>query len=268
MTDNKSMGSMANKLLGFISTAQVHDSNYDIALLLVKNYDKLKGMSIKEVAELCFVSQASISRFCRFMGFDNFKEFKWYLDQDFYLRDDYSRQFYAMLCSDEKLAISAYRDELVENIYSTISPENTEIVPDILQAIHNSAHVAYFSHHFLWDIGRFFQNKMILMGKYVEQYLSYDAQLESAQSLTEDSLAIVCTIGGSYITRYSKIWNTIVASGCKILVITQNLSNAYLNNTDFVLRCGLSNQDDIGKYSALMMIDYLVMLYLKKYDQQ
>ncbi len=267
MTDYKTMGSLANKLLGFISTTQVHDSNYEIAMLLVRNYEKLKGLSIRETADLCYVSQASISRFCRFLGFENFKEFKWYLDRDFSMQDDYSRQFYSILCQDEKTAMSAYRDELIENIYSTISPENIEVMADVVDVLHDTSHIAYFSHHFLWDIGRFFQSKMMLMGKFMELYLNYDSQLESAQKLTEDSVAIVCTIGGSYITRYHQIWDTIEASGCKVLVITQNLSNAYLNNADYVLRCGMSNRDDIGKYSAMMMTDYLVMLYFKKYGK-
>lgn len=268
MRDQKTMGSLSNKLLSYISTTQIHDSNYDIAVALVKNYERIKGMSIGEIADLCYASTASISRFSRFLGFENFKEFKYYLEQDFSLKDDYSRQFYAILCSDEKMAMATYRDELIENIYSTISLENMEVIPDVITAIHDSSTVAYFSHHFLWDIGRFFQGKMMLMGKYVEQFLSYDSQLESAQSLDKDSLAIVCTVGGSYISRYSRIWDSIIASECRLLVITQNLSNAYLNNADFVLRCGLSNLDDVGKYSAMMMTDFLIMSYLKKYNKK
>lgn len=267
MSNAKSMGSLSHKLLSYISTTLVHDSNYDIALILIKNYGRLKNLSIAEVADLCFVSQASISRFCRFLGFDNFKEFKKVLEQDFSIADDYSRQFYAMLCSDEKMAIAAYRDELIANIYSTISPENMEIVPDIIRDIHDSNHVAYFSHHFLWDIGRFFQSKMMLMGKYVEQFMAYDAQLKCAQQLNSNSLAIICTVGGTYMSRYAKIWNTIRDSECRILVITQNLSNAELNSARYVLRCGTSNRDDVGKYSAMMTIDYLVMSYMRKYGK-
>lgn len=267
MRDFKTMGSLANRLLGYISTTQVHDANYEIALAMIRNYQQLKGHSINEIAEICFSSTASISRFVKFMGFENFKEFKFYLDQDFSMKDDYSRQLYSILCEDEKSAISMYRDELIQNIYSTISPENLEVIPDIIDAIHNSPKVAYFSHHFLWDIGRFFQGKMMLMGKYIEQFLAYDAQLESAQSLDESSLAIVCTIGGSYISRYDKIWKTIVESNCKILVITQNLSSANLNYAEYILQCGISNRDDIGKYSAMMMTDFLVMLYYKKYGR-
>jgi DNA-binding MurR/RpiR family transcriptional regulator len=268
MTDYKTMGSLSSKLLAFISTTQVHDSNYDIAILLVRNFDRLKGMSIREVADLCYVSQASVSRFCRFLGFENFKEFKWYLDKEFSIKDDYSKQFYAILCNDEQMAMSTYRDEMIENIYTTISPENMEVMHDVVEVMKQTDHIAYFSHHFLWDIGRFFQSKMIMMGKFVELYMNFDAQLVSAQELTKDSLAIICTVGGSYITRYHMIWDAIVASGCKVLVITQNLSNAYLNNADYILRCGLSNRDDVGKYSAMMMTDYMVMLYLKKYSKK
>ena len=140
MPNAKAMGSLSNKLLSYISTTLVHDSNYDIALILLKNYSRLKDLSIGEVAELCYVSPAAISRFCRFIGFDNFKEFKQSLEQDFSMANDYSRQFYAMLCSDEKMAISTYRDELIANIYSTISPENMEVVPDIIREI-GRAHV-------------------------------------------------------------------------------------------------------------------------------
>ena len=100
MTDSVTMGSLADKLLLFISTTMVRDSNYDIAVEMVKNYGRLRGMSITEVSELCYVSKASISRFCRFMGFDSFKSFKEYLNLDFSIHNDYSRQLSSMLAKD------------------------------------------------------------------------------------------------------------------------------------------------------------------------
>ena len=101
-------------------------------------------------------------------------------------------------------------------------------------ALANSGRVAFFSHHFLWDIGRHLQSKMIRMDRYVELYLDYARQLACARSLQKNDLAIVCTVGGSYPMRYPTIWNGLIAAGCPILVITQNTSSSYWNYARFV----------------------------------
>ena len=43
---------------------------------MLKHYDKLPSMTLDQMAALCFVSQASISRFCKMLGFSTFAEFK------------------------------------------------------------------------------------------------------------------------------------------------------------------------------------------------
>ena len=265
LNDSKTMGSLANKLLGYVNTATVHDANFDIAVAMIKNYKKLRNMSIQEIADLCYVSKASITRFCHFMGFDNFREFSSYLQQDFKISADYTLQFQAMLQSDQQMALSVYRDELIGNIYATVAPENVKVIAELVELIHDCNRVAYFSHHFLWDIGRYFEGKMMLMGRYVEQFLDYSTQLECARSLGPNDLAIICSVGGSYPSRYSVIWNAIETSGCKILAITQNKSSPHWNCVSHFLYCGNSNKNDIGKYSALMATDLLVIQYMRKY---
>ena len=54
LNDSKTMGSLANKLLGYVNTATVHDANFDIAVAMIKNYKKLRNMSIQEIADLCY----------------------------------------------------------------------------------------------------------------------------------------------------------------------------------------------------------------------
>lgn len=268
MSDSKAMGSIADKMMCLVSTSVIHDFNYEIAVSLLKNYGKLKNMSIGEIANMCFVSKASISRFCRYLGFEDFKEFHRYLQNDYSMVSDYSRQFYHTLCFDHETAISAYRDELIGNIYTTASPENLKTITTIVPELHNCKRFAFFSHHFLWDIGRHFQVKMMLMGRYMELFFHYNDQCESAASLQPGDVAIICSVGGSYPSLYASIWKAIVDSGCKILVITQNMSSPYWNQANFVLRCGTSNKDDVGKYSALMAVDLIIMEYMRKYDKK
>ena len=127
--------------------------NYDIAMAMLTHYGKLKNLSLAEIADLCYVSKASISRFCRFMGFDGFRELHDCLLQDFSIGTDYSRAFFDKLCDAPQAALQDYSEELIRNIRVTTAPENTARLPDMAMALANSGRVAFFSHHFLWDIG-------------------------------------------------------------------------------------------------------------------
>lgn len=193
MNNVKMMGSLLDRLLSYVSSAPERDANYDIAVALLRNYSQLKGLALSQIADLCYTSNASISRFCRFLGMDNFKEFQSWMERDFTMRTDYSRQFYTMLHNNQETAISAYRDALIGNIYTTIAPENAQVIPDIC--------------------------------------------------------------------------NAILSSGCKMLIITQNLASPYLNTADFILQCGTTNRNDVGKYAALMANDLILMGYLRAYDK-
>ena len=263
--DAKSMGSIADFLLNYVSTAPVHDMNYEIAVGMIQNYSKLYKKSCEEVAEICFVSKASVSRFCKFIGFNNYKEFQEALSFHYEMDSQYSKNFKTMLKADKQQAMELHRDALVSNIYSTLSEEMLAQMGDIAGILYESENIAYFSHHFLWNVGRFFQSKMMLMNKYVQQFMYYDDQMECASSLSSRDAVIICSVQGTYPFRYNAIWNEIVSRECKIVVITQNIDSSYWNQADYIVPCGKTNANDIGKYSALMIIDMLLIHYMSKY---
>ena len=268
MKDSKAMGSLADKLLCFVNTALVHDINYEIAVTMLKNYSRLHRMNLGELAELCYTSKSTLSRFCRFLGFESFKEMQELLTFDYSLSMEYSRSFQAMLNNNLEKAMESYRGQLIQNLESTLTGENLKIAENIVRKLRNSRNIAWFSHHFLWDIGHHFQSKMMMMGRYVEQFMDYGNQLKSAEKLGREDAAIICSIGGSYPTRYLNIWQKIISSGCRIVVITQNQSCPYWNNADYILPCGTNNQNDVGKYSALAATDLLIMSYLRRYEKE
>ena len=69
------MGSVGERLLSYIDTSMQRDNNYQIAVRMLENFGFTdKDMSISQIADICFVSKASISRFCRFYGHESFKE--------------------------------------------------------------------------------------------------------------------------------------------------------------------------------------------------
>lgn len=105
MEKSISMGSVAERLLDYIDTAMQHDTNYEIATTLVKNYSKLSELSIGEIADMCFVSKASVSRFCRFMGFADFKDLRNQLEHDVLKTGLFPHAFVEQLSNDTELSL-------------------------------------------------------------------------------------------------------------------------------------------------------------------
>lgn len=268
MQELRTMGSMAEMLMRYVSTSTIRDSNYEIALLLLRNYSRVRHMTQKQMAELCFVSEASISRFCRFLGFESFHDFKAQMDQDFSVKDDYSRRLQNLMKQHPSEAVSLWKEELVQSVNDTVNEQLLTDAKHVAGMIHEAKRTAVFSHHFLWDAGRFIQSKLMMMGKFIAVHQDYEMQKSDASQMEEKDLAIIMTVGGSWYTRYNEIYDVILKSGCQIVAVTQNLSSPYLNRMDYVMKCGNSNMDDTGKYCMLMASDAIVLNYLKEYGDE
>jgi DNA-binding MurR/RpiR family transcriptional regulator len=260
----KAMGSLADLLIDYVGSTRVHDQNYDIAQGLLRSYSKLSSMSLRQMADVCYVSPASFSRFCRYMGFADFLEFKEAVDGTNYrATDDYSRQFYDALMNSESEALEMHRAKVVDVLGTTLREEDLSVISEVTEALDEAHRIAFFSHHFLWHVGRYFQGRMLLLGRYVELYQSYAHQEELAAQLNEGDLAFICSLNGSFFANYSDLANTVFRSGAKVVVLTQNKYAMFVNRADYVLLCGTSNENDVGKYAALLTTDSLVLSYMR-----
>ena len=83
----------------------------------------------------------------------------------------------------------SYRTKVVDALGSTLTSDNRAVFGEVIDALEEANRVAYFSHHFLWHIGRYLQGKMLLMGRYIEMHQAYAHQEELAASLHEGDMA-------------------------------------------------------------------------------
>lgn len=260
----KAMGSLADLLLDYVGSTRVHDSNYDIAQGLLKNYTRLSSMSLRQMADACYVSKASFSRFCRYLGFADFAEFKGAVDgANHRVTDDYSRQFCEELMRDRESALRTYSSKVVDVLGTAKRGEDLAVIDEITDALDGSNRIAYFSHHFLWHIGRYLQGRLLPLGRYVELYQSYAHQEEMASTLGKGDLAFICSLNGSYFSNYSELAGKVFQSGATVVVLTQNRYGMLVNRADYVLLCGTSNENDVGKYAALLTVDQLALSYMR-----
>ena len=63
-------------LLSTINSELKDSNNYKIAKYLLENLHTLEDLSISDLANNCFVSNCSISRFCKEIGLDNYNTLK------------------------------------------------------------------------------------------------------------------------------------------------------------------------------------------------
>ncbi|MDL2220547.1 hypothetical protein LJC55_02660 [Eubacteriales bacterium OttesenSCG-928-N14] len=64
------------KLVAIVNSSDRENTDYFIAMGLLKSIDSIANSSIEQMAEHCDTSTASLSRFCRKMGFQNYVLFK------------------------------------------------------------------------------------------------------------------------------------------------------------------------------------------------
>ena len=70
------MRSAFYNLINFINTAKVDDVYANAAKKILENINKIPELNITDVAEMCFVSTATISRLCRKLNYESFSDFK------------------------------------------------------------------------------------------------------------------------------------------------------------------------------------------------
>ena len=70
------MRSAFYNLINFINMTSIHDVYWGAAKTILKNIYKIPDSSITDVAKMCYVSTATISRLCRKLSYESFTDFK------------------------------------------------------------------------------------------------------------------------------------------------------------------------------------------------
>ena len=248
------------------------DSKAVIARVLLRNFYNIPNMTQEHIAKLSFVVPSTIGRFCKKIGYKNFIEFRKYVNEYIEkLKTDsmLSEEFYEIAEKD----IFSFSDEIfsstMKTLYNAQKSIDIEIIDNVTDLIIGTEKIAVFGLPISQIMGKDFQYHMLRHGKYMEAFTEFNKQIELAESLDENSLAIFISKTGGERKFICDILNIVKSQKAKTVLITYKPNSYMAQNCDFLINIfyeenGLIPRGLISGVLYTSVFNLLIMNYLRK----
>lgn len=257
------MDRILHELISIMNSTNNDETYHDIARILIENIDKIHQMNITRIADLCYTSTATISRFCHELGFQNFTAFKSALEESYGFEIDYDPEYI-----NNDLPISQRVKHLQKKTFDSLFFINKTLsvndLIDLAKVIHNTKTIAFFSQSHYQFIALYLQQRLSLFKKIIYIDVEQKKQLSRAKHLNEDSLAIIYSPRGqSFI--FSSVSSILMKNKTKTILITQNENITNKSRYNKVINIGGINENNLGLISYCYFIDQFILIYYNLY---
>lgn len=221
------------RLLTLLNHEYVGSTNENIANTMIKHFNHLDKFSIDELSDMCNVSKSTLSKFVRYIGFDDFKDFRLTVLEE---KESPKYNYQSAITIGnyiEEFGIENYIKILNEDISLLLETINFEKIKELAELIYCFPTVAAFGTTYLETVALDFQYMMAFNKKFIFTTLDdikQDAYIEQADSST---LIIIYSNSGKFIEEYQLITgypkkDTFNKTKAKIALVTSN--ETYFND--------------------------------------
>ena len=251
------------RLVLFVNTSSKDDLNYTIADFILKNISAIADMNIVVFADTCHVSPASISRFCRKLGYDDYIHLK--MECAKYTSSKTMDYYNSLMTKDSYQAGKEYLSNASHRLEEQIDLLDWEAIEDLVEDIYQAREVSFYGSHFSHSIAELLQASLLSCNKYSIAKNDYDQQIKIAESMDKDCLAITISVRGTYLKGTPRLKRAIEKSGVKSVLITANHDPKLLEDFDRVIY--ISSDDDLlmGRFMLLSFVELLSQSYVTKH---
>lgn len=253
--------SIMSQLLSYVNYSDENNVDRDIAKAILLNYNKIPSLTIYDLADICFVSASSITRFIRNLGYESYKSFKNEMKNTLKIDVDYSKSVHFATKEDLQPIFKRYTDNVIENIQYTFDHIDYKQLYRVAEMIYQADEIAFFGLEYANFLGIHFQNKMASLNKFINIGVTDEKQLELAKEAREGMLVFIVSLEGSYFFRHSEILDILIEKKCKIVAITMITSGKFLNYCDEIILCNKTNSNTEGRITLTYITELLIMYY-------
>ena len=256
---------LKDRLLRILRESEVGTTNWLLANAVLSHGNKLHSVSIQELADSCHVSEPTVSRFTKMLGYRSYidlkKEAKKLGDQSDPQLFHMNKPALALLKDHPQQFLEGYCQQISQNLQQSVASLDFGKIDAFLAELHHTKRVFIFGMSTSMMFTEILQSNLANYKKIVYVGFSQDQQLSHAQQLTKSDLAISISTYGNFLHQYPAMAKMIADSECRNILITQNagLQETYL--FDDVIFLSNKNSNETGTYSMLLGIEYLVRRY-------
>ena len=186
-------------LLSTMASQKNDSTNCQISSYILENLESVKGMTIVELAQHCYVSNSSISRFCKDIGLHDFVELKDLLQS--------TELSYRLLSQKEttKERSQEFADMVIDGFKSVLDSFDYEVLGRLSKDLMKYQRIAAFGLLKAESAAMNFQHDMLMLGKIVTTKVSFSQQKEYMKKADENDCILIFSYGGYYSTNYHKL---------------------------------------------------------------
>lgn len=269
------MRSAFYNLVNFINMTNVHDVYWSAAKMILQNIYKIPNSTITEVADMCYVSTATISRLCRKLNYESFADFKHDVTMNLNFFNQDAKRLYFDHQLPEKDTIhegkEVFKDHfqnVLTNLQNTYDNVDYEDLIKIVDKIHDSNKICFAGNFFTQSVSMQLQIELSYLGKDCTAMYPLEQQKEIYKMLSKDDLIILSSISGGFFVDHADVMRELTKSPAYIIVISQLDDFVYSDKVDKILKVGNDHHSLIGKFSITYIFEVLEALYHLKYGNK
>ncbi|AMC93967.1 hypothetical protein AOC36_08200 [Erysipelothrix larvae] len=251
------------------SHASKSDADVAIARFLIENIaPPLVDLDIETLAKECYTSQATVSRFCRKIGFESFGQMKGTYLRIEKIGSELFKDNEANLKFDsihDSQTLSNYIELIYDALLDFDEQINFAVIENLCHSIKKAKKVYVYGAQLSGNVVSNFQYMLLCIGKNIAYFPTAQLQIDSIETIDKDTLVLVASADGNLINKRGYFMNELVETDAKKILITQNITIKRIDSFDEVVQLGNYKHPKVGRYKLQLFFEVLINKYYQLY---
>lgn len=250
------------------------DINHVIASYLLEHIFEFDKITINEVSEACFTSNATISRFVRSIGCENFQAMKHGLVSGYSriakeLMIDNKQDLHFNKGDDHK-ELQEYVDIISDGLIGMADSINFDEIDQFIDKIHDYENVYFCGTQLPGLLCNYLQFMLFNCKKITHAVWTleqHERMFKEIKGKEEKSMVIIFSLNGNYTRIYNNEIISLIDSNIHTVLITQDPNLKRIRDFDSYIILGETTNSKIGRYKLQLFIEMVINRYYNKYQQ-